>query len=64
MVKETRHCAWNGYSRFVIEQQLFTYKKMGAKKVVQTRGGELGVLRVREHPLNKKVHPLTTKSTP
>ena len=28
------------------------------------RGGELGVLRVREHPLSMKVHPLTTKSTP
>ena len=26
------------------------------------RGGELGVLRVREHPLNVEVHPLTTKS--
>ena len=29
-----------------------------------TRGGELGVLRVREHPLNMEVHPLTAKSTP
>ena len=28
------------------------------------RGGELGVLRVREHPLNMEVHPLTAKSTP
>ena len=28
------------------------------------RGGELRVLRVREHPLNMKVHPLTAKSTP
>ena len=28
------------------------------------RGGELGVLRVREHPLNMKLHPLTAKSTP
>ena len=28
------------------------------------RGGELGVLRVREHPLNVEVHPLTAKSTP
>ena len=31
--------------------------------VVFSRGGELGVLRVREHPLNK-VHPLIAKSTP
>ena len=29
-----------------------------------TRGGELGVLRVREHPLNMEAHPLTAKSTP
>ena len=28
------------------------------------RGGELGVLRVREHPLNVEVHPLIVKSTP
>ena len=28
------------------------------------RGGKLGVLRVREHPLNMEVHPLTAKSTP
>ena len=28
------------------------------------RGGELGVLRVREHPLSKQVHPLIAKSTP
>ena len=28
------------------------------------RGGELGVLRVREHPLNLEMHPLTAKSTP
>ena len=28
------------------------------------RGGELGVLRVRKHPLSMQVHPLTTKSTP
>ena len=28
-----------------------------------TRGGELGVLRVREHPLSKQVHPLVAKST-
>ena len=28
------------------------------------RGGELGVLRVREHPLSIQVHPFTTKSTP
>ena len=28
------------------------------------RGGELGVSRVREHPLNMEVHPLTAKSTP
>ena len=28
------------------------------------RGGELGVLRVREHPLNMEVHALTAKSTP
>ena len=28
------------------------------------RGGELGVLRVREHPLSLQVHPLTAKSTP
>ena len=27
------------------------------------RGGELGVLRVREHPLSEKVHPLIAKST-
>ena len=27
------------------------------------RGGELGVLRVREHPLNMEVHPLTAKRT-
>ena len=27
-------------------------------------GGELGVLRVRKHPLNVEVHPLTAKSTP
>ena len=31
---------------------------------VVCRGGELGVLRVREHPLNVEVHPLTAKSTP
>ena len=31
---------------------------------LQGRGGELGVLRVREHPLNVEVHPLTAKSTP
>ena len=31
---------------------------------VQTRGGELGTLRVREHPLSMQVHPLTDKSTP
>ena len=31
---------------------------------LETRGGELGVLRVREHPLNVEVHPLTAKSTP
>ena len=30
----------------------------------ETRGGELGVLRVHEHPLNVEVHPLTAKSTP
>ena len=29
----------------------------------QTRGGELGVLRVREHPLRTQVHPLIAKST-
>ena len=29
---------------------------------VQTRGGELGTLRVREHPLSMQVHPLTDKS--
>ena len=28
------------------------------------RGGELGVLRVRDHPLSMQVHPLTAKSTP
>ena len=28
-----------------------------------SRGGELGVLRVREHPLSAQVHPLTAKST-
>ena len=28
------------------------------------RGGELWVLRVREHPLSMQVHPLTAKSTP
>ena len=28
------------------------------------RGGELRVLRVRDHPLSTQVHPLTTKSTP
>ena len=27
------------------------------------RGGELGVLRVRKHPLSEKVHPLIAKST-
>ena len=27
------------------------------------RGGELGALRVREHPLSAQVHPLTAKST-
>ena len=27
------------------------------------RGRELGVLRVREHPLSAQVHPLTAKST-
>ena len=27
------------------------------------RGGELGVLRVREHHLSEKVHPLIAKST-
>ena len=27
------------------------------------RGGELGVLRVREHPLREQVHPLIAKST-
>ena len=26
------------------------------------RGGELGVLRVREHPLSENVHPLIAKS--
>ena len=30
----------------------------------EVRGGELGVLRVREHPLNMEVHSLTAKSTP
>ena len=34
------------------------------KQIVEGRGGELGVLRVREHPLNVEVHPLTAKSTP
>ena len=29
----------------------------------ETRGGELGVLRVCEHPLSAQVHPLTAKST-
>ena len=29
----------------------------------ELRGGELGVLRVREHPLSAQVHPLTAKST-
>ena len=29
-----------------------------------SRGGELGVLRVREHPLSKQVHPLIAKSSP
>ena len=27
-------------------------------------GGELGVFRVREHPLSAQVHPLTARSTP
>ena len=27
------------------------------------RGGELGVLRVRKHPLSAQVHPLTAKNT-
>ena len=31
---------------------------------VTRRGGELGVLRVREHLLNVEVHLLTAKSTP
>ena len=31
--------------------------------MVSARGGELGVLRVREHPLSAQVHPLTAKST-
>ena len=30
---------------------------------VEYRGGELGVLRVREHPLRTQVHPLIAKST-
>ena len=30
---------------------------------IDPRGGELGVLRVREHPLSAQVHPLTAKST-
>ena len=34
------------------------------KTGVPSRGGELRVLRVREHPLNVEVHPLTAKSTP
>ena len=32
-------------------------------KLMCCRGGELGVLRVREHPLSIQVHPLTTQST-
>ena len=31
---------------------------------VVNRGGELRVLRVREHPLSAQMHPLTAKSTP
>ena len=31
--------------------------------MIEIRGGELGVLRVREHPLSAQVHPLTAKST-
>ena len=31
---------------------------------VVTRGGELGILRVREHPLSTQVHPLIAKSNP
>ena len=34
------------------------------KPNAKVRGGELGVLRVLEHPLNMEVHPLTAKSTP
>ena len=34
------------------------------RKYIKDRGGELGVLRVREHPLNVEVPPLTAKSTP
>ena len=36
----------------------------GQRKKVDGTGGELGVLRVREHPLSAQVHPLTAKSTP
>ena len=32
--------------------------------IASVRGGELRVLRVREHPLSMQVHPLTAKSTP
>ena len=39
-------------------------KNKADQPVVSTRGGELGVLGVREHPLNMEVHPLTVKSTP
>ena len=31
--------------------------------IIQTTGGELGVLRVREHPLSAQVHPLIAKCT-
>ena len=44
-------------------QKLFLFPKLKDGSVF-SRGGELGVLRVREHPLNMEVHPLTAKSTP
>ena len=36
---------------------------IGLAEVRRTRCGELGVLRVREHPLGAQVHPLIAKCT-
>ena len=42
---------------------MVTYICLVAVRARWLRGGELGVLRVREHPLSEQVHPLTAKST-